>query len=126
MTILLKVTMNEEDSRFILDVNLMSTIFSCQAASVPMKKKHWGRIVTVSSGAAFAGQGLVSYSIAKATILRFTRSLAWELGPHGINVNCIAPGVIGSSRALAQFPERRKMGETVPLAVSESPRTAPR
>ncbi|MGB2822342.1 MAG: SDR family oxidoreductase [Phycisphaerae bacterium] len=109
-------TMPEEDVRFILDVNLMSTIFCCQAAAAAMRPRGWGRIVTVSSTAAFgAGHGLVSYGTAKAAVLRYTRALAKELGPHGVNVNCIAPCIIGTSRALGQFPERRDLAKDIPL-----------
>ncbi len=108
-------TMGEEDVRFILDVNLMSTIFCCQAAAKVMKKRKWGRIVTVSSVAAFGGAGLVSYGIAKAGIIRYSRSLARELAPHGINVNAVAPALIGTSRAFGQFPERKALGPTIPL-----------
>ncbi len=107
-------TMPEDDVRFLLDVNLMSTIFCCQAAAEIMKRKRWGRIVTVASIGAYSGL-LVGYGVAKAGIVRYTRSLARELGPHGINVNCIAPALIGTSRAYAQFPERKKKGKDIPL-----------
>lgn len=108
--------MPEEDLRFILDINLMSTVFCCQAAAPHMKAKGWGRIVNVSSQAALGGATtMVSYGISKAAIIRYTRSLAAELGPFGVNVNAIAPGLILSSRALAQFPERKNAGPNIPL-----------
>ncbi|MEZ5278330.1 MAG: SDR family oxidoreductase [Opitutaceae bacterium] len=107
---------SEEDFRFIMDVNLMSTVFCCQAAGRLMKAQGGGRIVNVASVAAVkAGLRLVSYGTAKAAIIRYTRSLARELGPHGINVNCIAPAIIASSRAMAEYPERRAMAADIPL-----------
>ena len=59
------------------------------------------------------------YKVAKAGVIHYTRVLAAELGPHGINVNCIAPGFILSSRAVAQGrsdPETRaRLEEEIPL-----------
>ena len=108
--------MPEEDVRFIMDINLMATVFCCQAAVPPMKEKGWGRIVNVSSGAALGAlSSMECYGIAKAGIIHYTRSLAREVAPLGINVNCLAPALIGTSRALAQFPERKDAGKNIPL-----------
>lgn len=109
--------MPEDDVRFIMDVNLMSTVFCCQAAVVPMREKGWGRIVNVSSGAAVNAQsgGMACYGIAKAGIVHYSRSLAKEVAPWGINVNCIAPALVGTSRAFAQFPERKEAGARIPI-----------
>lgn len=98
-------SMPEDDLRYILDLNLMGTIFCCQAVSVPMKAQRSGRIVNVASQAGIKisfGGGGADYSVAKAGVIHYTRVLAAELGPYGINVNCIAPGWILSSRAVAQ------------------------
>jgi 3-oxoacyl-[acyl-carrier protein] reductase len=98
-------TVPEEDLRFILDINLMDTIFCCQAASEIMKRQRSGKIVNVGSQAGLhatlGGRG-VSYGVAKAGVIHYTRILAAELGPYNINVNCIAPAWILSSRAIAQ------------------------
>jgi len=101
-----------EDHRFIMDVNLTGTILCCQAASTPMKRQRYGKIVNVASQAGLhvapEMKNAMSYSVAKAGIIHYTRCLAAELGPFNINVNCIAPGWIATSRAVA---EGRK-GET--------------
>ncbi|TVR54830.1 MAG: glucose 1-dehydrogenase [Spirochaetaceae bacterium] len=109
-------TMDIDDLEFIIDVNLMSTVHCCQLVVPSMKERGSGRIVNVSSTAAFmSGVTFTSYGMAKAAIVRFTRSLATELGPFGIHVNCIAPSLIATSRALAQFPDRVKAAATIPL-----------
>ena len=94
----------EADFRRMMDINLMGTIFSCQAAAEPLKRQRSGKIVNVGSQAGLrssGGGGGTAYSVAKAAIHHYTRKLADELGPFGINVNCIAPGWILSSRAVA-------------------------
>jgi NAD(P)-dependent dehydrogenase (short-subunit alcohol dehydrogenase family) len=90
---------------YIMDINLTGTILCCQAASRPMKEARSGRIVNVASQAGLWGGrdgGGMPYKVAKAGIIQYTRVLAAELGPYGVCVNCIAPGFILSSRALAQ------------------------
>ena len=93
--------MPEEDIRRIMDVNLMSTIYCCQAVTPDMKALAGGVIVNTSSvaGRIVAQVDSIShYSIAKAAVAHFTRCLAAELGPFGIRVNCVAPGTILTER----------------------------
>ena len=95
-----------KDHRFIMGINLTGTILCCQAASTIMKKQRYGKIVNVASQAGLHVPPemiqAMSYSVAKAAIIHYTRCLAAELGPYGINVNCIAPGWIATSRAVAE------------------------
>ena len=80
-----------------LAVNLTSTFLSCQAA-IPHLKAQRGAIVTVSSLAGHDGGGAGSahYSTSKGGVITFTRALAKELGPQGVRVNSVAPGLIGT------------------------------
>jgi 3-oxoacyl-[acyl-carrier protein] reductase len=85
----------------VMDANLRSA-FNCVRAVVPaMKDRGFGRIVTISSGAgrSFSLTGIQAYTSSKAGLIGFTRQMAWELGPHGITVNCIAPGFVLSNPA---------------------------
>jgi NAD(P)-dependent dehydrogenase (short-subunit alcohol dehydrogenase family) len=114
--------MPEEDIRRVLDVNLMSTIYCCQAVTPDMKARGGGVIVNTSSiaGRIVAQVETIShYSIAKAAVTHFTRVLAAELGPFGIRVNCIAPGTILTGRVKVMVEKRGQAfeaeAEKVPL-----------
>jgi NAD(P)-dependent dehydrogenase (short-subunit alcohol dehydrogenase family) len=89
-----------------MDVNLWSCILSCQAASIPMKQQRYGKIVNIASQAGLHSApetvNAMSYNVAKAAVIHYTRCLAAELGPYNINVNCVAPAWIYTSRAIAQ------------------------
>ncbi len=94
-------SVSEADLRGTLDRNLLGTIFCSQAVVPSMKARGWGRIVNTSSQAGLqAQQGGVyaSYAAAKAGILAYTRSLAQELGPYGITVNCLVPAYVNTRR----------------------------
>ena len=76
-----------------MEVNLYGTM-NCAKAVIPFMVEHkYGKIINLSSIAAKQG-GPSSYAAAKAAVLAFTRGLATQLGPSGINVNAIAPGIV--------------------------------
>jgi NAD(P)-dependent dehydrogenase (short-subunit alcohol dehydrogenase family) len=79
----------------IVAVNLTGTFHCLQAAVPDMLAAKWGRMVTISSSSAQSGATrMAHYVAAKAGVIGLTRALALELGPHGITVNCISPGLI--------------------------------
>lgn len=101
------------------DLNVMSTYLTCQAAVRIMADRRSGAIVTMSSLAAMdgGGPGALHYASSKGAIVTYTRALAKELGPLGIRVNGVAPGLI-DTRFHVQFntPEgRRAAVEGTPL-----------
>lgn len=79
--------------------NLLTMINCCRAAARTMKPAGYGRIVTISSGAgrSVSLTGIQAYTAAKAAQIGLTRQLAFELGPFGVTVNCIAPGFVLSN-----------------------------
>lgn len=90
-----------EDWDPVLNVDLKGVFFCAQAAATHMKERRYGRIVNISSalgtGAAPHGTGgspggSAAYAAAKAGVIMLTKTLARELGPYDVTVNCIAPG----------------------------------
>jgi NAD(P)-dependent dehydrogenase (short-subunit alcohol dehydrogenase family) len=102
-------TVPDEDLELISAANLMSTIYCCQAVVPIMREQKSGAIVNISSTAGITtvpGGRLAHYAMAKAAVTHYTRYLASEVGPYGIRVNCIAPGIILTSRVAAQSAAR--------------------
>ena len=91
----------EEDVRSVLDRNLLSTIYVCQHVSRQMMERRTGRIVTISSIAAFrGGEGSAIYATAKAAVVEYTRCLAMQMRPYDVAVNSLAPGDTRTGRFL--------------------------
>ena len=87
--------MEEETYRKLMGIDLDGVFFTCQTALKPMLRQKAGRIITVASmWGQTGGSCEVAYSAAKAGVIGLTKALAKEVGPSGITVNCIAPGVI--------------------------------
>ena len=102
----------EDVLRRVLDLNLMTCMYTCMAVAPTMKAQRAGKIVTVSSVAGLDAEGgYHPYATAKAAIVHYTRSLAQELGPYNINVNCIAPGIIRTGR----LGDRSDLARGLPL-----------
>lgn len=91
---------NEDEWRGEIDITLFGVLNCCKAVMETMLAQGSGSIVNIASDAARGPQidRITIYGAGKGGIVAFTKNLAWELGPHGIRVNCIAPGTIRSSR----------------------------
>jgi 3-oxoacyl-[acyl-carrier protein] reductase len=96
----------------VLNNNLLTCMYTCMAAAPYLKAQRSGKIVTVSSTAGIeASAGYHPYGTAKAAVIHYTRSLALELAPFNINVNCIAPDIIRTGR----LGDRSFMAKRIPL-----------
>ena len=96
----------EEARRRILRINLEAPVELIRALSKQMIERKSGRIVNVASVAAFTAHTDLWYGVTKAGVVSFTRSFASYLGPHGIQVNAVAPGPVETELLRKAQPER--------------------
>jgi NAD(P)-dependent dehydrogenase (short-subunit alcohol dehydrogenase family) len=110
------LTASAEDWDLVLNVDLKGVFFCVQAAAPQMIRQAYGKIVNISSAlgtgttphnTAGSPAGSSAYASAKAGVIQLTKTLARELGPHGINVNCVAPGTfVTPITSSARTPEQ--------------------
>ncbi len=104
----LLLRMKPDDWDVVLDTNLTGVYRVSRALLPAMVRARYGRIVTVSSAVATAGNpGQANYCAAKAGVEGFTRSLAREVGSRNITVNCVAPGLIDTDMTRGLDDARR-------------------
>ena len=120
------VQLEEAEWRKVIEVNLTGTFLVTKAvAQVLIEQGEGGRIVNISSIAGREGiPTFAAYGTTKAGIILFTRVLAQELAPHGINVNCVCPGLVGTYRMkdiVQQGPIRDALMRTIPLGREGTP-----
>jgi len=89
--------LTDDDWEAVIDTHLRGTFLSVQAAQRHMVEQKSGAIVVISSTSALGNRGQANYSAAKAGIQGLAKTLAIELGPFGITVNCVAPGFIATA-----------------------------
>jgi len=103
----------------VIALNLRGAFLICKAAIAPLKASKAGRIINVASisGRTVHATSSPAYGAAKAGVIQLTRFLAWELGPHNITANSIAPITTLTPRVAAlRTPEQvEQMAATIPL-----------
>jgi 3-oxoacyl-[acyl-carrier protein] reductase len=93
----LSMRMKDDDWDAVIATNLKAVFRACRAATKPMMRQRYGRIVNITSVVGVSGNaGQANYAAAKAGVAGMTRSLARELGARHITVNCVAPGFIAT------------------------------
>lgn len=119
----LMTAMEENDWDRIFDVNVKG-IYHCVKAAMPgFLKTHQGCIITVSSMWGQVGASCeVAYSATKGAVIALTKALAQELGPSGIRVNCVSPGVILTDMCATVEPEiLTQMAQDAPVGRNGTP-----
>jgi 3-oxoacyl-[acyl-carrier protein] reductase len=102
---MLSMRMKDAEWDAVIDTNLKAVFRACRAATRPMMKQRYGRIVNITSVVGAIGNaGQANYAAAKAGVAGLTRALARELGSRNITVNCVAPGFIATDMTQA-LPE---------------------
>jgi NAD(P)-dependent dehydrogenase (short-subunit alcohol dehydrogenase family) len=93
--------------RRVLAVNVEAAVALCRRVVPAMQRRGWGRIINIASDTFDRppGPGLLAYITSKGAIIGLTRALAVELGPAGITVNAIAPGLTRTGAAAADQAE---------------------
>lgn len=111
-------TMHNTEITGVIELDLLSPILLSKYLCRPMIAAGRGRIVNITSIVAQNGfRGLAAYSAAKAGLEGFTRSLARDIGPRGVTVNCVAPGFVDTAMTaslrqenLARIRQRSPLG----------------
>lgn len=113
----------EEDWDRVVSLNLKGTFLCTKVAAGFMKKAGYGKMVNLSSITARLGGQLtpVQYVSAKGAIISFTRHVAQELGPFGINVNAVAPGIVLTGERLEKMWYGRKSEDERQAYVDQVP-----
>jgi len=102
-------TMHDTQIQSLVRLNILSTIMLTKYVMRSMMADGAGRIVNVASIVGYTGySGLSVYSATKASIIGFTRSLAREIGPLGINVNAVAPGFLDTEMTESLSSQQRE------------------
>ena len=110
--------LTDAEWRHLFAVNVDGVFYPCRAALPHFIHRKAGKIITVSSmWGQTGGSCEVAYSATKAAVIGFTKALAKELGPSGIGVNCVAPGVIDTemnahldAQTMAELREETPLG----------------
>ena len=108
--------MSEDDWDMVMNVHLRGSFLMSREVQKHMVAAKYGKIVNLSSVSALGNRGQANYSAAKMGLQGFTRTLAIELGPFGVNVNAIAPGFIvtdmtdDTARRVGVEPEEYRKG----------------
>jgi 2-deoxy-D-gluconate 3-dehydrogenase len=114
------IDFTEEDWDAVVDTNLKSMFFLCQAAARPMIAQGGGKIINIASMLSFQGGIRVpSYTASKSGVAGLTKLLANEWAAKGINVNAIAPGYIATNNTAALQADEvrhRQILERIPAA----------
>ena len=114
----LMLRMKDDEWEDVINTNLNSVYHLTKVVLRGMMKQRYGRIINITSVVGLSGNaGQSNYAATKAGMIGFTKSLAREVGPRGITVNCVAPGFIQTDMTDVLTEEQKStMLDQIPLA----------
>lgn len=119
--------MTDEQWNEVIAVNLTGVFYGIQIAARVMREKGYGKIINISSTSALGNAGQLNYSASKAGVIGMTKTAAKELGPKGVNVNAIAPGMIWTDMMKNMPPNViQQMDASLPFIVPLNRKGSPR
>lgn len=119
--------MTDEQWNDVIAVNLTGVFYGIQIAARVMREKGYGKIINISSTSALGNAGQLNYSASKAGVIGMTKTAAKELGPKGVNVNAIAPGMIWTDMMKSMPPQViQQMDAMLPYLVPLNRKGSPR
>jgi len=120
----LTLRMKDDDWDLVLNVNLSSAFRLSRAALKGMMTRRWGRIINMASVVGVMGNaGQANYAASKGGLIAMSKSLAQEMAPRGVTVNCVAPGFIITAMTDKLTQEQKdKMLANIPLGYLGEPK----
>ena len=114
----LLMRMKQEDFESVLDVNLKGVFNTTKLITPIMMKQRTGKIINISSVVGLVGNaGQCNYAASKAGVIGFSKSIARELAPRGVNINVVAPGYIDTDMTKVLSDEQKKsVLDMIPLS----------
>ena len=107
---------DDADWRRLLDVNFLAAMTACHALLPALIARGTGSVVNIISDSARVGaSGEAVYSAAKGALAAFTRSIAQEVGPKGVRVNCVSPGPVETPMSAGNPELMAKLAQRIPL-----------
>jgi 3-oxoacyl-[acyl-carrier protein] reductase len=119
----LALRMKDEDWQAVIDVNLTAAFRLIRSAMRGMMSRRFGRIINITSVVGVTGNGgQANYAASKAGLIGMSKSLAQEMAPRGITVNCIAPGFIQTAMTdVLTDEQKQKIMGVIPLGAMGAP-----
>jgi len=113
----LALRMKDEDWDTVLNVNLSAAFRLTRAALKGMMSRRWGRVISITSIVGVTGNGgQANYAASKAALIGMSKSLAQEMAPRNVTVNCIAPGFITSAMTdVLTEDQKQKLLANIPV-----------